>query len=622
MPGYSSFQQVSVQKSRLIAFGVVIITVSLVYLIYLFNMQVVHTIIYQNRARAVAMRSFVVPAQRGEIYDRNADYPLATNIDSFAIYIIPGLLPTDERNRIYEDLSAILEMSSEAISVKVSSGRSQLYQPIEIKDNVELGTVIRIAEQAELFPGVTWNNKPIRSYPEVGSLSHVLGYVGNINVEELQVLFNLGYNRNSVIGKSGIEKQYDMILKGSDGRGFSTVDVRGRQVGENESFIEVPVNGMNLVLTVDREIQLLCEEALGDRIGSVVVLKPATGEILAMVSYPWYDPNIFYSSNREEQFRLLSLDPRNPFLNRAIQSNYPPASVFKIIMSTAILEEEVFDPLKTVTCEGRFRLGDRFFNCHVLHGHGPVNLKTAMAESCDVYYYTLGLRHLGIDLISEYSRMYGYGALSGIDIPGEITGLVPTPQWKQQRFNSPWVGGDTVNTSIGQGFLLTTPMQMANMLAMTINRGVIFRPHFLKEVRNPATGELVERIEPEILRTAPIRKETFDIVQDHVRGVTTDGTAAVVTTTKAVDVAGKTGTAEVGYDDRWHAWFAANAPYGAPPEEQIVVVTMVEAANEWEWWSVRAANIIMQGIFAGQTYDEAIEALRWGWLHNDRRSSE
>jgi penicillin-binding protein 2 len=181
------------------------------------------------------------------------------------------------------------------------------------------------------------------------------------------------------------------------------------------------------------------------------------------------------------------------------------------------------------------------------------------------------------------------------------------------------VGGDTVNTSIGQGYLTVTPLQMANMVAMTVNEGEVYKPHLLKEVRDPVSGALLKSKEPELLRSSSIRPETFRKVQEYMRGVVTDGTAEVVITTDAVKVAGKTGTGEVGYEDRWHAWFAANAPYGAPPEEQVVVVAMVEASNEWEWWAVRAANIIFQGIFADQSYDEALEALNWEWLHNDRQ---
>ncbi len=622
MPGFSSQQDSVFSKGRVIVLGLIILVISLVYILYLFNMQVVHTIFYQNRAKAVAMRSLTVPAQRGEIYDRNADYPLAMNIDSFALYIVPAQLPEEEREAVFERLARVLGVEVSAVESKVPFRTAQYYQPIEIKSGVDLPTITRIAENVEDFPGVSWSSKPIRHYNDVESLSHILGYVGNITVEELQVMFNQGYNLNSVIGKSGIEKNYDSILRGKDGKSFSTVDVRGRQVGGISNRMDTPENGKNIILTIDRKIQKLSEEALGDRMGSVVVLKPATGEILAMVSYPWFDPNLFYTDRSDESYRELSLDPRHPFLNRAVQSANPPGSSFKIIMTTAVLEEESFDPLQTIKCDGRFRLGDRYFNCHVLHGHGPLNLKEALAESCNVYFYTVGLRHLGIDIIAEYSRMFGLGDLTGIDIPGEIKGQVPSPQWKQQRFNSPWVGGDTLNTSIGQGYNLVTPIQLANAVAMSVNRGVIYKPHFLKEVRDPTSGEVLETAAPEVLKTAPIRKDTFDTVQEYMRGVIVDGTAEVVITTKVVDVAGKTGTSEVGYDDRWHAWFASNGPYGAPPEEQVVVITMVEAENEWEWWAVRAANIIFQGIFAEQSYDEAIEALRWGWLHNDRRRGE
>jgi penicillin-binding protein 2 len=622
MPGFSSQQDSIFSKGRVIVLGLIMIVVSLVYILYLFNIQVVHTIFYQNRAKAVAMRSLTVPAQRGEIYDRNADYPLAMNVDSFALYIVPAQLPDEERDAVFERLARVLGVEKSAIESKVPFRTAQYYQPIEIKSGVDLLTVTRIAEQVEDFPGVSWSSKPIRSYNDVQSLSHILGYVGNITVEELQVMFNQGYNLNSVIGKSGIEKNYDTILRGKDGKSFSTVDVRGRQVGGIDNRLETPENGKNIVLTIDRDIQKLSEEALGDRMGSVVVLKPATGEILAMVSYPWFDPNLFYSDSSDEAFRKLSLDPNHPFLNRAIQSANPPGSSFKIIMTTAVLEEEAFDPFQTIQCNGSFQLGDRSFNCHILTGHGPLYLKQALEESCNVYFFTVGLRHLGIDVIAEYSKMFGLGELTGIDVPGEIKGQVPTPQWKQQRFNSPWVGGDTLNTSIGQGYNLVTPIQLANAVALTVNRGVIYKPHFLKEIRDPTSGAVVDTIAPEILKTAPIRKETFDTVQDYMRGVIVEGTAEVVITTKAVAVAGKTGTSEVGYDDRWHAWFAANGPHGAPPEEQIVVITMVEAENEWEWWAVRAANIIFQGVFADQTYDEAIEALRWGWLHNDRRRGE
>ncbi len=477
----------------------------------------------------------------------------------------------------------------------------------------------RIAENIENFKGVTWNSKPIRSYLEPGSISHILGYVGDITTEEFQVLYNKGYNINSVVGKSGIEKYYDQTLRGEDGIHYKTVDVQGRKIQNVEVDDLLPENGNDLVLTIDRHIQTLAEEALGERVGSAVVLKPSTGEILALVSYPWYNPNDFYDDKRGQIYRKLALDNRHPFLNRTIQSTYEPASTFKVVMTTANLEEDIFPVDKTILCEGSVWFGNREFRCHVPEGHGWLVLHEALEQSCNVYFYTLGYKYLGIDIISDYARRFGYGSYTGIDLPGEISGLVPTPEWKERVYNTKWVGGDTVNTSIGQGFINVTPVQMADMMAMIVNKGIIYKPHILKEIRDSVTGELIEEKLPEIIHSSTIHQDTFDTMQQYLRGVITDGTAKVVITTKAVDIAGKTGTGEVGLEDSWNAWFVAYGPYDAAPEDQLVVVTMVEAVNEWEWWAIRAANIIFQGIFAGETYDEAIDSLRWGWLRNKRK---
>lgn len=605
-------------KPRIIVFFIVVIVLILFYAGYLFNLQVVNMLKYQTRARDVSMRLMPIPAQRGEIYDRNMDVPLVINIDSFAVNIIPGELDDSILENTLRKLSEVLNAEYGELRNRIPASYRKLYQPVELKSGVDLQTITFIAEHKNQFPGITWNSKPIRNYTYPGSITHILGYVGNITVEEYQVLYNKGYTMNSQIGKSGIEKEYDSLLRGEDGKMIKTVDVKGRKIESGKMDDIPPTNGKTLVLTIDRHVQKLAEEALGERMGSVVVLKPATGEILALVSYPWFDPNIFYTDQAKDYYRKLALDPRHPFLNRAIQSAYAPASTFKIIMTTADIEEKSFPVNKTITCNGYIRLGDRIFKCYKKEGHGPLILHEALEQSCDVYFYTLGLEYLGIDTISDYARRFGYGNYTGIDLPGEIRGLVPTPSWKEEVYNSKWVGGDTVNTSIGQGYLNVTPMQMADMVALTVNKGVVYKPHVLKAVLDPVTGKIIDEIKPEVLINSTISRETLNTVQEYMRGVVTDGTAKVVITTKAVEVAGKTGTGEVGLEDRWNAWFAANGPYGAPPEDQIVVITMVEATNEWEWWAVRAANIIFQGMFAGETYDEAIDSLHWGWLRNKR----
>ncbi len=601
-------------KRRAIALGVVVSLVFSLLVGQLFYLQVIHGWEFKRRARAVARRELPIPAQRGEIFDRHYDFPLVVNQDSFAVDVIPAEVPEERRNELFERLASVLDISVEDIEKKAPPRYNHLYQPIELKGGVGFETIAYLAEHLASYPGVTWHNKPIRNYLARGSLSHVIGYVGDINREEIQVLYNQGYYFGTVLGKSGVEKQYDLLLRGTDGTRFRMVDVREKYLkGRPEEDIP-PEPGKNLVLTIDRRLQLLCEKALGERIGSVVVLKPNTGEILAMVSYPYYDPNLFFTEKGAQEFTRLSLDPTFPFINRAIQSSYPPASAFKMVMATAMVDEEVFPITRKITCNGQIFYGDRIFHCHLRKtGHGPLDLFGGLAESCDVYFYTVG-DELGVERIVYYSREFGLGQLSGIDLPGETQGFLPTPEWKQRTQAMIWLGGDTLNMSIGQGYLLVTPIQMANIVSMIVNEGKVFRPHVLKEVRDPVTGNLIQEVEPELLRSTPIRKETFAIVQQAMRGVVTEGTAEVVLTTKAVEVAGKTGTGEAGFEDRWHSWFAAYAPYQTDdPDERVVVVVMVEAENEWEWWAPKAANVIFQGIFADQSYEEAVETIRPWW---------
>lgn len=602
-------------KGRIVFLGVLTGIVFLVYAIYLFFLQIVNGSEYQSKARQVALRTVTIPAQRGEIYDRHVDTPLVTNVDSFALDIIPAEVPREREDEILGTLADILGTTKEKLFAKIPSNLRQGYQAIELASGLSFDTIAYIAEHIDVFPGITWHNKPIRNYLQSGSIAHVIGYVGDITREEIQILYNKGYDFGAVLGKSGIEKQYDLVLRGKDGKRYRTVDVRGRRVDTGAQEEDPPDLGNDIVLTIDRKIQLLAEQALGNRVGSVVVLRPGTGEVLALVSYPWYDANSFYSENSSASFTKLSLDPTFPFLNRTIQSHYSPASTFKVLLTTAVLEEQAFPKDQIINCTGTYVIGDRVLNCHKKTGHGPLDLYGALAQSCNVYFATVGTEYLGIDIIADYARRFGLGERTGIDLPGEIPGLVPNPQWKQKTYNSPWVGGDTVNASIGQGYLTVTPIQVANMIAMIVNDGVVYRPHLVKEIRDPVNGEILESIEPEVLRTTQLHPDTFAQVREAMRGVITDGTANVVITTDAVKIAGKTGTGEVGLEENWHSWFAAYAPYGSTNiEDQVVVVVMVEATNDWEWWGPYAANIIFQSIYADQSFEESVSALNLQWL--------
>ncbi|MBI9108724.1 MAG: penicillin-binding protein 2 [Spirochaetales bacterium] len=615
-------QKFIIPKSRLLFLMILIIGSVVTYTFYLGSMQIVNFGEYQRRAKDIASREAVLLAQRGEIYDRNSDLPLVMNIPSFALYAVPGEMTVEQKEKLIVNCSEYLNIDENEIRKKIPLDSEGNFLPVEIKDAVQYEDIIFIAEHIDEFPGISWQSKPIRGYPEPGSISHILGYVGDITSEDLQILYNKGYNRNSTIGKSGIEKQYDLLLRGEDGSRMRTVDVKGRRI-EDDLKIIPPRNGNNLVLTIDRKIQKLCEQALGERIGSVVVMKPSTGEVLAMVSYPYFDPNLFYTDRSKEVYTKLSLDSRFPFINRAIQSSYAPASTFKIIMTAAVLEEEAFSLTSTINCTGEKRFGDRVFKCHKHSGHGPLNLSSGLAESCNVFFYTMGVDYLGINKIADYSRRFGFGESTGIDLPGEVEGLVPTPEWKEDVYHTIWVGGDTVNVSIGQGALNVTPLQLAVSLSMIVNEGVAYKPHILKRVVDSSTGEIISEVKPEILRRSNIRKETFRTLQDYMRGVITDGTARYVITTKAVEMAGKTGTGEMGFEDKWDSWFAAFAPYGSSdPDEQIVLVVNVEGANNWEWWAPKASDMIMQGIFADQSYEEVLDEFDRRWYIRELKARE
>jgi penicillin-binding protein 2 len=575
-------------------------------------MQILSGELYRSRAQDIARRTTVIPAQRGEIYDRNFNQPLALNTDSFAVYITPAEVPQGEMQQLINRLAGILGVGGDQIERRLPSQYYYLYQPVEIAANLSFNAVAALAEQVDSLPGVSWQSKPMRNYADTESLSHIIGYVGDITRDELTMLYNRGYQQGDLIGKAGIERQYDEILRGKEGRETRTVDVRGRRVVGDVNYIrEPPVMGKNLVLTIDRNIQSLAEKALGKRMGSVVVLRPSNGEILAMVSYPWYDPNLFTRGDMNTEYQALINDPNKPFLNRAIQSSYPPASTFKIVMTTGILAENVFSPDQTVDCLGELSYGDRLWRCHIRRpGHGRLNLQQAMAQSCDIYYWTVGRDYLGVERIVSYAREYGFGELTGIDLPGEIGGFIPTPQWKDRRFHERWLGGDTMNMSIGQGYTLVTPLQMANMVAMTVNDGIIYQPYLLKEIRDPLSGAVERNAVPQIIHQSDVDPEIFATVRRDMRSVISEGTARFPLNIRSVEIAGKTGTGEVGLQDKWHSWFTAFAPYRTSnPEERVVVSLIVEAVNDWEWWAPYASAIIFQGIFAGQNYEEAVRAL-------------
>lgn len=623
MSDFNNLKNEDLQKKngKLLILFIIIVSSFILYAIRLFSLQIVKGQNYRSQSERISTVVSRIPAQRGEIFDRNAIFPMVINNPSFAVDITPGEIESEHFDTVLTKLAGYLGMSKKEIDKKLPADVKKSFISYEVKNNVSFETISNIAENITDLPGVSWRNKPIRNYVETGSISHVLGYVGDITREELNMLYNKGYTRNSVIGKTGIEKQYDELLQGKEGSIIRTVDVNNR-VLNNEATIIPPESGKNLVLTIDSTIQTLAEKALGNRVGSAIVLKPATGEILAMVSYPYFDSNIFSGDDAASQYTKLINEKNNPLLNRSVNATYPPASTFKTIMTAAILNENAIPAEKKIECTGEILYGGRKFSCHIKKpGHGYLDLKNALAQSCDVYFWIVGRDNLGVEKISSYAQEFGFGKSLEIDLPSQSFGFVPTAQWKEKRFHEKWLGGDTMNISIGQGYTTVTPLHIANMMAMVVNKGIIYKPHLLKEVRDPVSGEIIEDIKPQILQSSTIPEDIWKTVQENLRYTITNGTASYPMNLKSVEIAGKTGTAEVnGYEKgHWHSWMVSYAPYNAPPEEQIVVVTLIEAVNDWEWWAPYANSLIIQGIFNDQTYEEAVQILGYKPNRNQGR---
>ncbi len=579
-----------------------------IWFVKLFRLQILQGDVYTSEAVHITERIERLNAKRGLIYYNDGQTPIVNNIDVFTVYLVPARVPSGQLENELNLLSQILDIDPERLKIRLNKSKN-LLQPIELKRDISIDVIKKIAERRDVLVGVSHTSLPERNLIEDGSIIHVVGYVGKISDYELEVLYNDQYQTNTSIGKTGIEQYYDTILRGYDGRRILTVDAKGNMLDER---IDPPKTGLSLTLSIDRKIQKLAEQALGNRIGSAVVMRPATGQILAMVSTPWYKLSDFKSS---ERFQNMINDLRKPLLNRTIQSQYPPASTFKMVLASAMLAERKFSPTEFIFDPGYWQLGNRLFRCWLLTGHGNVDLIGAIADSCNIYFGVVGVRYLGDIYITSYARKYGFGQLTGIDLPGEVQGFVPNPAWKRQRYNQVWTKGDTLNISIGQGFLLVTPLQVAVYTSAIVNDGIAYKPSLLNRVHNN-TEENVS--EPEILYTMQLEPSVFQQLKYGMRQAVVRGTARSSIYNGVVDIAAKTGTAEIGLNNHWHSWFTSYGPYEVDdPLERVVVLTQVEAdptvaKENYDWWAPRAADIIYRGIFADETYEEV-------WLNYKKR---
>lgn len=468
--------------------------------------------------------------------------------------------------------------------------RGQGYRPVRLKTDVDFQTVAEIEERR--LPGVVIEVEPMRNYLYGNTASHIFGYVGEINQEELEASKDKGYRPGDLFGKMGLEKVLESYLKGIDGGQQVEVTASGKPIkvlGQKE-----PIPGHSVTLTIDIKLQQIAENKLKEQLlklqtdkykpfpnakrGAVVALNVKTGEVLAMASIPDFDPNMFARGITQKEWEEISKNPLNPMVNLAIAGTYPPGSVFKMVTATAALEEKVTNENEFVRDTGVYWtiLPKR---CWRAGGHGMVNMVRALAESCNIYFYEMG-RRLGIDNIEKYAKLYGLGSITGIELPGEKPGQVASREYKKNTFTRPddkiWYPAETLDAAIGQGYNSFTPIQIANYVAAIANEGVWMKPHLIKSIADP-DGNIVLEKNPEIGGQLDFSKDTFRIIKEGMRAVTLPGgTAYSVFADFPISVAGKTGTAEWDVTKDPHGWFVAFAPYEDP---EIAVAVFIEQAG-------------------------------------------
>ena len=544
----------------------------------LWQLQVRDGLHYQELARDNRTRTIVLEPARGLLYDRNGEL-LANNIPSFQLYL--SLEDIQDREALLAQLPQFVDIDQQEISNKLAlkSRRGR----VKIKADITLKEAALIESHRLELPGVVIQPEYQRHYPLENYASHVLGYVGEISESQLKDPGFSDLQGGRIIGQNGVERTFDEYLLGETGEEVIEVDALGYP--KRSLSVQRPLAGDDLYLTLDIRLQRLAEDLLGEEAGAIVALDPWNGDVLALASKPGFNPNDVSGGISAKDWQRFLKDTRHPLTNRAIQGQYPPGSVFKIIMAAALLETHTLGAQELIPCHGTFPFGRRVFRDWKAGGHGQVDLTKAIAESCDVYFYKAG-NQLGIDPIATYARQFGLGEKTGIALPSERSGLVPSSEWKKKVKREPWYPGETISISIGQGFLSVTPIQMAKVASIVATNGRVVRPRLLKASRLRRTGNLKE--EPEApIRQLAISPQTFAQIKEGLAAVVTRGTAKLAQS-EIVSIAGKTGTAQVvalkpdGDKDknkepqkefRDHAWFVAFAPVEHP---KIAVAVLVE----------------------------------------------
>lgn len=552
-------------------------------LIRSWTLQITEGSFYQEQSESNRIREVFIQPRRGKVFDRNGVI-LVNNVPGFTLYLIPEDIR--DHDYVIRKISEVLGFSVDEIEKKIAQRSSSPYLPVKIKDGLTLKEVVLFEEDQLNLAGLKIEVEYQRNYVFGKLAAHVLGYVSEISEKQMDSAEYDNLPQGTLIGQYGIEKKYDQYLRGEPGEKGIEVDALGHEIKILD--IKEPEGSKDLYLTIDLETQKAAEESLGEEAGAIVAMDPETGDILAMTSHPEFDPQSLSDRISQKEWDSLLKDPFKPLNNRAIQGLYPPGSVFKILMSIAALEANQLDPSRYFSCQGAFPYGKRVFRDWKKGGHGPVDLHRSIVESCDVYFYKLG-EDLGIDLIADEAHRFGLGRLTGIDLPSEKEGLIPSSEWKLKTRNEQWFPGETISVSIGQGYVSFTPLQAAYMMSQVANGGYRYKPRLLKEAYDRQTGKK-EDFPPVLLETHEISHRTLKVVREALRGVVHEphGTASSAKS-EFFETAGKTGTAQVvaakaGFGGNInaktlpkllqdHAWFVAYAPFDHP---KIVVAVLVE----------------------------------------------
>jgi penicillin-binding protein 2 len=569
-------------------FFILIILVFIVLLARLWYLQIVQGEEYYAASLGNFGRQIRIAAPRGNIYDRNGNL-LVSNRFSHVVSVVPNdFLKNPEALRFLSDLLEIPETELVARFEKLKSSQREQYVPV--KHDVSPEVIGRILEARLDFPGVTVEQYPVRSYPLGEVAAHLFGHISEINQEELAQMRGLGYRLGDLVGKMGLEKTYETYLRGTDGLRILQVDSVGQHLQVLDEIGFAP--GQNLHLTLDLELQLEAEKALSEHLvwlrenteytaasaGVVVVMDPRSGAILAMVSYPRFDPNIFVGGASQEVLGGLLNDPLRPFTNRVTREGYMPGSTFKPVTVIAALEEGVTGPNQSFVCKGMDRIHGALFRCWKQEGHGVLNLVEGLAHSCNMVLAELA-REVGPEGIAKYARLLGFGAPTGLELhPLELSGLIGDPDYKRKTRDPRWYPIETVHLSVGQGFIQVTPIQLVQAFAVIANGGKHYQPWVVQRIET-ADGRVIKEFSPQITREIQLKPTTWELVREGLEKTVSTGTARGAFWGFPLDripVAGKTGTAQI-YGKEDYAFFASYAPADNP--ELVILVAVEEGGS-------------------------------------------